>query len=149
MTTNVWINRIMKDIPQFIGVCSLDNLPMPTSFPSYIIINFSPSNLPGTHLITVLFLKNNVLLYFDPLNLPYIPCEILSYMLKNTTNIFKLDYTVQNFLSSFCGFFCLLPIMLHVNKLPVLQGILSFNERDIHNDEKCIYLLTIYFNCTT
>ena len=82
MTTNLWINNITKDIPSFIGVYSLDNVKEPECYPSYTIINFSTSRSTGTHFIAVLFISELVRVYFDPLNLIYIPQEIKQYMVQ-------------------------------------------------------------------
>lgn len=149
MTTNVWINHIMKDVSGFMGVFSIDTLINPTVYPSYIIVNFSPSNTPGTHFIAILFIEKNVCLYFDPLNLSYIPDELICYMNTNSVNIYKIKYTVQNLISGFCGFFCILPIMLHVNNISIYSGIKMLKEFSLENDDKCIQLLmklfTLYY----
>lgn len=135
MTTNIYINYITKDIPKFIGVSSIDTLVSPSSFPSYTVVNFSASHLPGTHFISILFLSQKLCLYFDSLNLPTVPVAIFDYMQKAGEDIIKIDYTVQSPLTVFCGFYSLIPIMLHVNNLPILKGVLSFNVCALENDE--------------
>ena len=40
MTTNIWINNVMKEIENFCGVYSSDNLKDPMSYPAYLIVNF-------------------------------------------------------------------------------------------------------------
>ena len=145
MTTNIWINSIMKDVPSFIGVCSLDTMVKPISFPSYIIVNFSKSYEPGSHFVTILFLDKQNCLYFDPLNLLFVPQEILNYMFNISQVIQKIEYRVQNAFSIYCGFFCLVPILLHVNHFPILTGLSIFTEGSIRNDELCIDLLSELF----
>ena len=145
MTSNIWINYIMSDIPEFMGTFSINNIPSPKSFPCYMIVNFSTLNSPGSHFVTIMFLSNIDCLYFDPLNLTFIPEHIINYMHKNTENIFKINYTIQNPLSVFCGFYCLLPIMLHVNKLSIINGISVFYNSSIKNDDICVKMLTNLF----
>ena len=135
----------MKDISNFMGVSSVDTLLTPTSFPSYTIINFSPSNLPGTHFVSVIFFNKNLCLYFDSLNLAVIPQRIFRYMQDTAKHIIRIDYSIQNPRSIFCGFYSLVPIMLHVTNLPILRGILSFKECSMENDELCIRMLTRLF----
>ena len=149
MTTNLWINNIMKDVDQFMGVYSRNNIKPPTSYPSYTIVNFSPLHSPGTHLASIIFINKSTCVYFDPLNLPFIPSEIQEYMYKNSNYIHIIKYPIQNPLSGFCGFYCLLVILFHINKVPLYYGIYSFPRQSIHNDDKCvrtiIKLLKIYY----
>ena len=149
MTTNLWINHIMRDVNQFIGVYSRDNIKQPTSYPSYTIVNFSSLHAPGTHLVTILFINKSMCIYFDPLNLPFIPSEIQEYMKVNSSYIHIVKYPIQNPLSGFCGFYCLLVILLHINKVSLYYGLYSFPRQSIRNDDKCvrtiIKLLKVYY----
>ena len=145
MTTNLWINNIMKDIPSFIGVYSLDNVKQPECYPSYTIINFSPSRATGTHFITVLFISKLICVYFDPLNLIFIPQEIKQYMVQNSNYIYLIDYPIQNLLSGYCGFFCILVILFAVNQIPIYEGLRIFPKMSLQNDNKCIDVLVKLF----
>ncbi len=135
----------MKDVNNFIGVYSINKIEMPTLFPSYTIVNFSPVGLPGTHFVTILFVDNRRCVYFDPLNLPFIPLEIKEYMKGNSKLIHIIGHPVQNPLSGYCGFYCLLPIMFHINNIPLLEGIFSFPRSLLENDKKCISILMKLF----
>ena len=135
----------MKDVNNFLGVYSINKIRAPTLFPSYTIVNFSPSGLPGTHFVSILFVDDRKCVYFDPLNLPFIPLEIKQYMKCNSKMIHIIGHPVQNPLSGYCGFYCLLPIMFHVNKLPLLKGIFSFPRLSMENDKKCISILMKLF----
>ena len=145
MTTNIWLNYIMKDVNNFIGAYSINKIRTPTFFPSYTIVNFSPSYLPGTHFVAILFVDNRRCIYFDPLNTPFIPLKIKKYMKANSKMIHIIGHPVQNPLSGYCGFYCLLPIMFHINELPLLEGILSFPKASMKNDKKCISVLMKLF----
>ena len=145
MTTNIWINNLMKDIPLFLGVCSIDTLKAHSFFPSYTIVNFSKSTDLGTHFVTILIINNERCMYFDPLNLPFIPLEIRSYMFSNSINVKTIHFQIRNSLSTFCGFFCLIPILLHVNNISIIKGLSIFSPGLIENDELCIEMLSDLF----
>ena len=139
----------MRDVEQFIGVYSRDNIKNPTSYPSYTIVIFSPLHFPVTHLVSIIFINKSMCVYFDPLNLPFIPTEIQVYMQENSNYIHIIKYPIQNPLSGFCGFYCLLVILLHINKLSLYYGIYSFPKQSMSNDDKCvrtiIKLLKVYY----
>ncbi len=145
MTTNLWLNHIMKDVKEFIGVYSVDNIKKPTSYPSYTIVNFSPLHFPGTHFITIMFIEKGMCIYFDPLNLSFIPSEICEYMEGNSNYIHIIRYPIQNPLSGFCGLYCILAILLHINNLPLYNSIHSFPKSSIHNDDKCVVTIIKLF----
>ena len=145
MVSNIWINRVMQDIHRFMGVYSSNELTPPLSYPTYIIANFSRSYEKGTHFIAILFLKKDLCIYFDPLNLSFIPRDIQEYMHLNSRLVYQINYTIQNPLSSFCGLFCIMAIMLHVNNIPLIQGITSFHEDSEQNDNKCVRILEKLF----
>ena len=135
----------MKDVPSFLGAQSIDTMIKPLTFPAYSIINFSKSYERGTHFVAILFINKKKCLYFDPLNLSFIPQEIIMYMLKFSKDAWKIEYRVQNPLSIFCGFYCLVPVLLHVNKISILRGLSIFEEGSLKNDELCIDLLSHLF----
>ena len=66
-------------------------------------------------------------------------------MFSNSENVRKVNFKIQNEMSPFCGFFCLVPIMLHVNNLSIIKGITLFERGLIENDEVCIELLSRLF----
>ena len=104
MTTNLWINEMMKDVVHFIGVFSVDNIKRPVFFPAYMVVNFSPSHSPGSHFVTIIFYKKGSCIYFDPLGMSFIPRLIQDYMSENADFIHRVRYPVQHPLSGHCGF---------------------------------------------
>ena len=143
MVSNLWINDFMKEFQQFIGVYSRDTMEHPTDYPSYTIVNISKACEQGTHYVCIIFSNAYDCLYFDPLNLSFIPEEILIYMFENSQKVVRTYFQIQNELSSFCGFYWLLPILLHMNNISVLDGLDLFKEKSAENDNKCIKLLSI------
>ena len=69
-------NHIMRYIKNFMDVYSINNIQKPRSIPSYLMVNFNTSNSPGTHFIAIIFDENEISIYFDPLDLTFIPLEI-------------------------------------------------------------------------
>ena len=141
MVSNIWINRVMQDIHRFMGVYSSNELTPPLSYPTYIIANFSRSYEKGTHFIAILLLKKDLCIYFDPLNLLFLPDAIFQYMRTHSKMIYRVNNKIPSDLSIFCGFYCLIPIFLHMNNVPILKGLSFFSKNLIKNDEICIILL--------
>ena len=84
-------------------------------------------------------------IYFDPLNLSCIPQNIQEYMPPNSKSVDQINYTIQNPFSNFCGLLSILCIMMHVNNIPLIQGITSFHEASEQNDNKCVRMLEKLF----
>ncbi len=143
MTTNVWINNVMRDILSFLGVYSSDNIKEPKMFPSSCIVNFSPKDTTGTHFVVILYNTPNSCIYYDPMNLGYIPNDIFSYMKTcYGKNVETINFALQHPFSIYCGFYCLLTTMLHLNKIPILKCIQkNFVQYSFSNDENCISIL--------
>ena len=128
----------MKDVKNFMGVYSVNKIVKPKYTPSYIIVNFSPEELPGTHFIAIIFINSELCIYFDPLDLPFVPMEIQQYMHQQSNLVYILCYPIQNMFSGYCGFYCILAILLHANNFSLTDGLQSFPKLSLGNDEKCI-----------
>ena len=145
MTTNIWINNVMRDIENFYGVYSSDNMKDPMSYPAYLIVNFSPSFSPGTHFIAMIFDEEKNCTYFDPLGLETAPKIIQDFMKKKSKKVEKIHRPIQNPFSSYCGFYCMLAIMIHANKMSISSTLRDFPLISLRNDELCISVLTKLF----
>ena len=143
MASNVWINDLMRCFKRFLGVYSIDTVKRPLVYPSYTIVNFSNSREVGTHFVAILFYTPAVCLYFDPLNLSFIPAGIFDYMTENSISVYRVNFKIQNDSSIFCAFYCLIPIFLHMNDIPISEGLSLFQKNKLSNDKKCITLLKV------
>ena len=87
---------------RFNGVCSRDNLPNNIKDGTYVI-NLDMHSDIGTHWIA-LYVKNNVVTYFDSFEVEHIPKEIKTFIKNRNikTNIFR----IQAYDSIMCGYFC-------------------------------------------
>ena len=141
MVSNIWINETMNYFTRFIGVVSIDRLEPPHVFPSYTMVNFSKTGEAGSHYVSIIFNSPELCIYFDPLNLLFLPDAIFQYMRTHSKMVYRVNNKIQSDLSIFCGFYCLIPIFLHMNNVPILKGLSFFSKNLIKNDEICIILL--------
>ena len=87
---------------RFNGVYSRDNLPSKIKDGTYAI-NLDEHSDNGTHWIA-LYVKNNVVTYFDSFGVEHIPTEIKTFI-KNR-NIKTNTFRIQAY-DSMCGYFCI------------------------------------------
>ena len=85
------------------GVYSRDNLPNKIKDGAYVI-NLDEYSDIGTHWIA-LYVKNNVVTYFDSFGVEHVPKEIKTFIKNRNikTNIFR----IQAYDSIMCGYFCI------------------------------------------
>ena len=88
---------------RFNGVYSRDNLPYKIKDGAYVI-NLDEYSDIGTHWIA-LYVRNNVVTYFDSFGVEHIPKEIKAFIKnkKVKTNIFR----IQAYDSIMCGYLCI------------------------------------------
>ena len=86
-----------------LGVYSRDNLPNKIKDGAYII-NLDEYSDIGTHWIA-LYVKNNVVTYFDSFGVEHIPTEIKTFI-KNR-NIKANIFRIQAYDSIMCRYFCI------------------------------------------
>ena len=101
--TNFEIMKYYENESRFNGAYSRGNLPNKIKDGAYVI-NLDEYSDIGTHWIA-LYVKNNVVFYFDSFGVEHIPKEIKT-LIKNRnikTNIFR----IQAHDSIMCGFFCI------------------------------------------
>jgi len=139
MLTNLFIEKVLKQIQGFKGVFSSDNCPLLKNPGESIIINFDRVNEGGSHFVAIYLQQKNVLKYFDSLDIPLLPPELIVY-LKQYSKIYDCSKQIQSFSSTYCGFYCMLFIMSNV--FSVWKKTLDFFLIDrLENDHICINLL--------
>jgi len=143
MTSNIWIENVLRRIPSFLGVYSSDNIPPPKFFPSSCIVNFSSYHDIGTHFITLLYDNPYCCRYFDPLDLNFIPQNISEFLKTHFPNKYRIiHFKIQHSLSNFCGIYCMCVCILHNNKRSVLETLKNnFFEDELANDKKVVHLV--------
>ena len=101
--TNFEIMKYYENESRFNGVYSRDNLPNKIKDGAYVI-NLDEYSDIGTHWIA-LYVKNNVVTYFDSFGLEHIPKEIKT-LIKNR-NIKANIFRIQAYDSIMRGYFCI------------------------------------------
>lgn len=141
MLTNLYIEKVFKNVKGFLGVFSSNNAIQLKNPGESIIINFDKVGESGSHFIAI-FLTSKELLYFDSLNFPIIPISLANY-LSHYKKIRDHSKSLQSFKSTFCGFYCMLFIICNVlNEKYAIQILGKMKENDSNNDNKCILYLT-------
>ena len=142
MSSNVWIESILRNIPTFLGVYSSDDIPPPIFSRSSCILNFSGKNDIGTHFVVILY-SRYFCTYFDPLNLDFIPETIKNYMHLHYFDHFRyIKIKIQHTLSNFCGLYCMFVCILQYMGKPIYTTLNNlFPSPKLSNDEKLVKLL--------
>ena len=109
------------------------------------LINFNDKNSEGTHRVT-LFIDKNLAVYFDSLEIEYIPLEVLNKIRDKsiTHNIFR----IQDNDSIMCGFYCIAfrEYMFVGKTLSDYTNLFSAND---YNDKIILLIISIkYFKET-
>lgn len=137
-------NFLYSKSKSFKGVYSCNSLPVLTGNFT-IISNLSKVNEPGTHFI-VIVVNDNQIGYFDPLGLPCFNKYILKYMSKfKKKHVYnKIQFQCWN--SIFCGYYCILFILLHDRNYPFSKLKLLFSKNCQQNDKKVVELIKYLIN---
>lgn len=137
------INYISPRSKNFIGVFSVDNLPLHLSLtlPCCFVTNLSKSDEKGTHFVAVYISEKNQLYYFDSFGfLPPIWNKLLLQFLKPwlETNSYKLVLSrpIQHLKSLFCGWYCVAFCLVMDNKImPIKTFVQLFEKNNLHKND--------------
>lgn len=137
--SNHYIESILKPVcDNFRGVYSANTIPVRLlrcqSFS--IVCNFSKVGERGTHFVTIIAARDRVL-YIDSLGLPCVAQEINTFLRRLKKPVFLNSQQVQDFSSSFCGFYCILFVLYYDKKTPTFS--LMFDTQNLlQNDSTCV-----------
>ena len=124
---------------RFNGVYSRDNLPNKIKDGAYVI-NLDEYSDIGTYWIA-LYVKNNVVTYFDSFGVEHIPKEIKAFIKNRNikTNIFR----TQAYDSIMCGYFCIafIDFMLKGKSLTKYTNLFSPNDFKKNDDTILNYFM--------
>lgn len=146
--SNYYVQNLVSNynINKFRGVFSADNFPLGGT--GKFIINTHPSTKKGEHFI-VLVREKRKFIFFDPLGLtldsyPYVKKRIEQSKHPKKYHLY-LKGPVQSPLSSFCGFFCVLFLLIYdLKSSQKLKSLIPFDKNNLLlNDEICISNLEI------
>lgn len=115
MTTNIYLNSVLFPISKYYGgTFSANNIPSTTQEASFIV-NLSLTGEIGTHFVCVI-IKKTFLYYFDSFGEPCYNEHINNYMVQYNRPIYHNAIRIQHDKSKFCGFFCMLQVLLSDDK---------------------------------
>lgn len=139
------VNRLSGRYPDimsnFQGVFPADQissfLPRPNNT---CIINLSRTYERGSHFVAMA-IKNNELVYFDPLGLDIFQPDLLAFVLNHPLNLMYIQQQIQPLDSHLCGLYCMLFCFTN-HFLNVSEFIEFFSKTDLNiNDIYVIELL--------
>ena len=138
--TNKYIEKLLSQYSSsFKGVFSCNTLPI-IHGDFTLISNLSKDTEPGTHFITII-VKNGQVYYFDPIGLPCINKNIKTYLNYYSKQHFYNQIQYQCWDSIFCGFYCILFILLHDLKFSISHFKKLFSINCKENDTTVIQLI--------
>lgn len=110
LTSTYIFNICSRYCTKFKGVFPSDRIPKNISNNSCLIVNLDVSDQPGTHFVGI-FIGSEFIIYFDPLGFPCFNPHILEFFETTDKTLIETNHQIQNFNSSFCGFFCIAYVM--------------------------------------
>lgn len=130
----------------FIGVFPCDYHPTITRNNFSIIFNTGNSKSKGEHFVCIMANKHHVY-YFDPFGMEVNNAKILQFIKKiqNGRKIYFNSSQIQDFNSSFCGFYCLAFLMSVYKKIPFHNFLSSFNREHLKNNDKKVIVFICKF----
>ena len=139
--TNIEISRYLyARTLDFRGVFSADNIDqsLATEKDGYsIICNLSKVSEKGTHFVCIIG-RPTYMIYIDSLGLPCRSESIAAFLKSTARSLFYNTRTIQDPLSPFCGFYCILFTLLFDSGMPNKIGSVVFTSDYANNDRKCI-----------
>lgn len=108
MSTTIQLENFMKNDNHFLGVFSIDKLPIKlVPRPCKLIVNLDPSYMPRSHWTALFFPKNGPGFYFDPSG-HHPPDKIETFIERNSPDGYLINESkVQQYWSNKCGLFCI------------------------------------------
>ena len=132
--------KCFENESRFNGVYSRDNLSNKIKDGAWLI-NLDEYSDIGTHWI-VLYVKNNVVTYFDSFGVEHIPKEIKTFIKNRSikTNIFR----IQAYDSIMCGYFCIafIDFMFKGKSLTEYTNLFSPNDFKKNDDTILNYFMS-------
>lgn len=132
------INLVMKNVPNFLGVYSRDNLPIPEEYPFSLICNTDLQFEDGTHWIAIYVDSDGKGTYFDSYAMPPIHeefKEFLNTFCQNGQSWNKTKLQCNTCIT--CGEYCCIYIILRNSGFSHKQ-VLGFFDRDPEINDKIV-----------
>ena len=139
--TNIFIQNVLEQSAEnFIGVFSSNELGNILPNSGSFVINLSPSGTLGSHFVTVVARKTDVL-YIDSLGLPCTNDNIKKILKSFMLPIKENQVQIQHFKSIYCGFYCILFCIYYDKER---KENLIFSKNLLKNDQLCIEYIKMF-----
>ena len=147
MLTNIDLENILQECPSLGGVTSQDRIKHLTVDEEgcfFIIVNTARFPLGG-HWILLTF-EGDVCEIFDSLGFPpeHLPSPIINFIMKNSDVCVSSITSIQNALSTLCGFFVIARILSKISHESLETFLNHFHCDSIKNDEQVFKVIEIY-----
>lgn len=127
------IDDVLRVIPEFIGVYSIDNLPLGIKVKRFaLVVNTDPSYRKGSHWLTII-VKNRCCFYFDSLGGPPRIKEIRSFC-SNFTKCYYNPYKHQKNDQVTCGGYSIFLVNEMMRRHRTFSSIVRFFKGIQHDD---------------
>ena len=129
---NIFINNVLKNLKNFEGCYSKDQIPLIENNKS-LIFNLENSYQTGSHWVGLSRQNNNIFI-FDSFGIGDIPNKL--YKIYKNYNIIENIYRIQDIHSSLCGMFCVLFCLYKVDsKNKFISYLNLFNSNNFLKNE--------------
>ena len=151
MISNRNIDSVLKSACPitYKGCYASDTLPKQPfkTVPASLVVNVSKHTIPEGHFVAIHETASTVY-YFDPLGIPscspFYPPSICNFLARTHKKIISNAFPIQNFSSTYCGYFCIAYIMF-CNKISpnFTQFISLFEKSSITNDSMSLEIINM------
>jgi hypothetical protein len=138
---------VKKDVymqHRFKGVYAIDKLPaIMKTFPYYIILNTSKSDIKTGHWTVLYFVNYHKVLFFDSYGRKYTDVEngnILNDYLINR-NVKSFEYKLQSYKSNVCGYYCIYTVYKLCRNIMFKDMYTNFTVDVEYNDSMIVYIV--------
>jgi uncharacterized protein YutD len=117
---NIQIDKILKKDKKskkiYLGTFPFDKLPKNFKYPACFIINNQKSTEIGEHWLAIYFDSQKKCYFFDSFGMDPKFYNLLSYLKTKSTTIIHNKLQIQSFFSEYCGYYCIIFLLLKVRK---------------------------------
>ena len=113
---NAIFNKDKKTKSLYIGTFPFDKLPDKFNFPACFIINNQKSTEIGEHWLAVYFDSKKKCYFFDSFGMHQKFYGLNNYLKKKSTEIIYNKLQLQSFFTEYCGYYCVIFLLLKARK---------------------------------
>lgn len=120
---------------KFLGVFPRDKLPKKIPYPSCLVFNTDNSNNPGQHWLALFYDSKRNCEFFDSMGFDPSFYNLEVYIKKTSRKVSYLKRPLQSIFSTFCGYYCVLYILLRCRGKSIFNFSKIFSKDSQKNDK--------------